>query len=377
MQVKDKVVNWWLQNIIIPRSEIIDKPGFIVTTFTEKKRTTYLREFMLSEQLLEFIEKKIIEKFGNQGKQALYSAGKKFGYLYASLSNFPTIYDISKQEFSDFAYLVIRYISGTYAKQANHNLDLDKKTITISFDNYIVCRNNGLGYIMLDGAVSGLWSYEMQDKTIEGAQLKCQGRGDPQCLIICGPLDELKNNTDILFKENDLPELKFDEVYKRINQIRETTYSKNSLKKLIDLGFFKYKEGTISYKTIRFFHCESHILYLLEEEISKLPNGEDFLFDICFEYGKFVKDIYGKNDYKKFILDYYPALGYGDILVRGSKEPEIYSIYYPWTNYSEKSKYIIFRGIMSGIVTDSMNNKIEFKNFKTDLKDYLTLTIYQ
>jgi len=39
MPVKDRVVTWWIKNIITPQREIIDKPGFIVTTFTEKKRT--------------------------------------------------------------------------------------------------------------------------------------------------------------------------------------------------------------------------------------------------------------------------------------------------------------------------------------------------
>jgi len=45
--VKDRVVTWWIQNIIIPRQEIIDQPGFVVTTFTEKKFKAYLREFFI------------------------------------------------------------------------------------------------------------------------------------------------------------------------------------------------------------------------------------------------------------------------------------------------------------------------------------------
>lgn len=377
MPVKDRVVTWWIKNIITPQREIIDKPGFIVTTFTEHKRTTYLREFFLSEQLFEFIENKIVEIYGDKGRQALYSAGKKFGYLYASMSNFPTINDISANELSDFAYLVLRYIEGTYAKQAKHQLDFEKKLLTISFDNYIVCRHNGLGYIMLNGAVSGLWAYEVQDKTLEATQLECQGRGDKNCFFICAPVERLKEKTNKIFLETDLSEKQPDDRYRLLNQIRDSTYSSNSLKSLIDHKFFKYKEGILSYKTIRFFHCESHILYLLEQEILKLPDGEKILFDICFNYGKFLQEIYGGENYKKFIKDFYPALGFGDIIIRDSKEINITSMYYPWTIYSEKSNYIIFRSIMSGIISNSLDKSIELNNYKTHVRDYLTLTISQ
>lgn len=375
MPVKDRVVTWWIKNIITPKREIIDKPGFIVTTFTEHKRTTYLREFFLSEQLFEFIENKIVEIYGDRGRQALYSAGKKFGYLYASMSNFPTINDISANELSDFAYLVLRYIEGTYAKEAKHKLDFEEKLLTISFDNYIVCRHNGLGYIMLNGAVSGLWAYEMQDKTLEATQLECQGRGDKNCFFISAPVEKLKEKTKKIFLETDLSEKKLDNRYKALNQIRDSTYSSNSLKSLIDHKFFKYKEGILSYKKLRFFHCESHILYLLEQEILKLPDGEKILFDICFNYGKFLQEIYGGENYKKFIKDYYPALGFGDIIIRDSKEIKISSMYYPWTIYSENSKYIIFRGIISGIISKSLDKSIELNNYKTHVRDYLTLTI--
>ena len=91
MPVKDKVVTWWIQNVIIPRQEIIDKPGFIVTTFTEKKFITYLRDFFLPEKLIEIIESKIVQTYGDLGRQVLYSIGKKFGYIYCSLSNFPNV----------------------------------------------------------------------------------------------------------------------------------------------------------------------------------------------------------------------------------------------------------------------------------------------
>jgi len=374
MPVKDRVVTWFIQNIVIPRREIIDKPGFIVTTFTEENQTTYLREFFLPEPLLEIIENKIVQCYSEQGKQVLYSAGKKFGYLYGSMSNFPTINNCSKKEFADFVYYFVRYTEGTFAEQANHQLDIEQKISTMSVKEWVVCRHNGLGYIMTDGGCAGICAYEFQDKSIEGTQLYCQGRGDEECFIICAPEKNLQEKTNKFFRETNLPEQKFDDIYKTMNEIRQTTYSHNSLKDLLDAGFFDYRRGIISYKNIRFFHCESHILYLLEQEIEKLKGGEQILFDACFEFGKLVRETYGETDYQKFISDFFPAIGFGDITVL---DPDkcIAAIYYPWSVFSEKSKYIIFRGMLSGIVSSSLEKNIKFNNFTIDKGTYLTLTI--
>lgn len=373
MPVKDRIVTWFIQHVILPRREIIDKPGFIVTTFTEHNQTTYLRELLLSEQLFELIESKIVQHYGERGKQVLYSAGKKFGYLYASLSNFPTITVCSEKELTEFAYYLVRYIETIYAQQADHEINLEDKMFTISFNDYIICRHNGLGYIMTDGGITGIWAYLMQDKSIDGIQLECQGRGNNNCYVICGPEEKIQEKINKFFCERDLPEHKFDQVYKTTNEIRDAKYSVNSLKKLLDNKFFEYDEGVLTYIKNRFFICESHILYLLEQEISKLENGEQILFDTCFEYGKILRETYGDKDYQKFISDFFPALGFGDVTFLDTYS--IAAIYYPWTVFSEKSKYIIFRGIMSGIVSDSIGERVEFKNFNIDIGNYLTLTI--
>jgi len=370
MPVKDRIVTWWIQNIVVPQREIIDNPGFVITTFSDKSKTTYLREIFFAEQLFELIENNIVQKYKDQGKQALYSAGKKFGYLYASMSNFPTINESSNKDFLEFIYLLVRYVEGIYAESAEHEVDLDRKMFTISFKDYIVCRHNGLGHIMGDGGITGIWAYLMQDKNIEGMQLECQGRDDNRCYIICSK-DKINNS----FYENDLSDQKFTEMYRALNEIRQTTFAKNSLKDLIDIGFFKYKGGILSYKDSRFFGCESHIWYLLEQELIKLKDGEKVLFDACFEYGKLLQETYEHADYKKFIPDFFSALGFGDIVVMNSDKISIATTYYPWTVFSDKSKYVIFRGIMSGFISNSLGKKIEFNNFDITVRDNLTLII--
>jgi len=375
MPVKDKVVTWWIQNVILPKREIIDRPGFVVTTFTEKKFKTYLRDFFLPEKLFEIIENRIVQYYGDQGRQALYSAGKKFGYLFSSLSNFTTINNTSAKEISDFSYLLVRYIEGTYAQQAQHEADVEHKRFNILFDNFIICRHNGLGHIMTEGGIAGIWSYGMQDKSIEGVQLDCQGRGDPRCFVICDFEEKIKEKTNKYFCERELLELKSNNTYRILNEIRKTTYVKNSLKDLLDSGFFEFKKGIISYKNNRFFHCDTHLLYLLDDEIVKLPNGEQTLFDASFEYGKSLQETYGGINYQKFIPDFFSALGFGDILVIDSDKLSITFIYYPWTIFSKQSKYIILRGVMSGIVSNITGKNILFNNINVNIGKYLTLTI--
>lgn len=375
MPIKDKVVTWWIQNVIIPRQEIIDKPGFVVTTFTEKKFTTYLREFFIPEKLFEIIENKIVEKYEERGRQALYSAGKKFGYIYASMSNFTTVKNSSTEEISKFAYLLVRYIEGTYAQQAEHEADVKNQRFIIYFDNYIVCRHNGIGHIMTEGGITGIWSYGMQNNSIEGVQLECQGRGNQRCIVVCAPDNEIQEKTKNVFRERDLIELKSDSTYKSLNEVQKTTYVKNSLKDLLNAGFFTYKKGILSYKDHRFFHCESHILYLLEQEIIKLNNGEKTLFDACFEYGKSLGETYGKKDFEKFIPDFFSALGFGDILIINSDRLAIQFVFFPWTIFSKESKYIILRGIMSGVVSSITGKNILLNNIDAHIGKYLTLTI--
>jgi len=373
--MKDRIVTWFIQYVIKPRREIIDKPGFIVTTFTEQGCITYLREIFLPEKLFEIIESMIVERYGDQGRQTLYSAGKKFGYLYSSMSNFPTVNTVSTKEFIDFAYNLMRYIEITFAEQANHEINLDEKMFTARFTDYVVCRHNGLGYILMEGGIAGIWSYALQDKSLEGIQLECQGKGNKNCYILCGHEKKIQEKTNKFFCERDLPEYKFDSMYKALNEIQPTKYTQMSMKKLLYAGFFEYIEGSFFYKKNRFFGCEAHILYLLEQEIIKLNNGEQLLFDICYEYGKELQEIYGSTDYQKFIIDFFSALGFGEVRVVDFNPLAIVAKFFPWSVYSERSKYIIFRGILSGFISKATGQDIKFNNFEITVQKYLTLTI--
>ena len=187
MPIKDAVFTWFIQNILSPNIENINNPGFVVTSFSEKGKETYLRDIFVEDKLFEAIENKVAEKYGEKGKQTLYSAGKKFGYIYSSLSNFAQLKGDNVKEVNDFIYFLVRYVTTIYAKEATYQVDLLKKSFTIYLDNYVVCHNNGKGYLMTSGGIAGIWAYVINDKKVEGIQIKCQGTGDQKCIVDVKP----------------------------------------------------------------------------------------------------------------------------------------------------------------------------------------------
>ena len=373
--VVDKIVTWFIQNVITPRQEIIDKPGFIILTISPKESKMYMRDLLLPEGLFEKIETKVVRKYGEAGKQALYSAGKKFGYVYASSSGFPQIGKSKEKDIRNFIYFLVRYVAGTYASDATYEVNLKTRTFKINLKDYVICRHDGIGLVMADGGIAGIWAWACDDPTMEGTQIKCQGRNDERCEVICAPVNELKKTVTSIFVETNVPTYPFDNEYEIKNQIRETTYSKNSLKTLLDGKFFEYRGGILSYKGRRMFLDDSYVSFILEDEICELPGGTDILFEAAFEEGKEIAEAYGKSDWGKFITDYLSALGFGDIAVLDTKNPKIGLIYYPWTKLNLNFKYILLTGFLSGIITQCTGKKSLIELLGTTSKEYLTVMV--
>jgi len=374
--IKDRVAVWYIQNVIIPKIEIIDRPGFIVTTFTEQGRTTYLREFLLPEGLLEKIEDKFAEKFGKRGEEVLYSSGKKFGYSYVSLSNFPRKDEMEEEDFKKFAYNFIMYIAAVFARWARHQINLKEEAFSIKLRDYIVCRHNGKGFILTEGGIAGIWAYEMKRKDIEAVQVQCQGRGDKLCMVYCAPADTLSEKYGEIKTERDLPEIRYSDEYRLMNSIRTPIYARNSMKELIDSGYFVYRKGSIMHKGERFFPCESHLIYILEEEIGKLRGGRKTLFDACFEWGKEFATTNAERLSSNFVSDIFSSLGFGDISVKEKDEGiEVTSFHYPWTVFSEKAGYDIFRGILSGVLSHITDKYMELRLVDVEMGDSLVIRL--
>ncbi|MEM5872255.1 MAG: hypothetical protein QXD55_00105 [Candidatus Aenigmatarchaeota archaeon] len=361
MKIKDKISSWFIRNILIPKMEIINKPGFILMKFPFKEEES-LREIGIPETLFVNLEKTTINPI------VFYSIGKKFAYLHASMLQLPTSKD---RNFKNFANFFVNYI-GTIYGQIHHDINLPTKTLKLYMQNYIICPKNGLGYIFSEGVVAGIWSYAFQDYSIEAVQIKCQGRGDKVCEVICSPSKKLNKMKLKFFIVRDLENVRLNEGYKEMNKIREAQYAKNSLEDLINSGFIKYSYGVVNYKEDRYFLCEASLMYILERELKKLNNANKILFDVSFNWGKeLIKK--EKQDPCKFIMDFMPALGWGDIVVL--KKENKYSVvisYFPWTKWADEINFTMIRGMLSGIL--SANRKVLLKKIKKDIsKGYLSL----
>lgn len=381
MAIKDALYRELIVRVLLPKMEIIDNPGFVVCQFTEKGKTTFLRELSLPENLFVELEKRVVEKFGDEGAKTLYSAGKKFGWVYSLLSNFPKISQTSEKEMENFVYQFIRYIEAVSLGKISYNIDLKAKRFDGFLEDYMICSHNGLGYLFTDGSISGFWAYLMENKSTEGVQLECKGRGNDKCRILCEPRGILSERGIKFFKE-DIADVDINpsllSKYIGINKIRKTQFTKTSLKDLINGKIFKYSSGVTTYKNERYFIWESHIIYFLEMEMKKMVDGEKVLFNCAFDYGKKLAEDRKEENYVKFIADYISALGYGDIFIKKSEESfTIFSNYFPWTIFSDKISYAFYRGMLSGLFSGFTGKTIKLENFEYALsEDAFNVKVY-
>ncbi len=365
--MKDQVVSWFLRNVLLPKMEDIENPGFLVLRLSGKKGETNLREIMFPEDLLAAIEKKAVETYGDAGRQAMYSTGKKFGWEYASASNFNRKGESSLHDIESLAYNLVRYIECSYASKLEHEFDVDKELFKIRMDNYVICSKDGLGYLMGSGGISGIWAYVMQNKAVDGAETKCQGRGDSMCEVVCGPPEVLKGlGIETKLKETSLTDRKLTPEYLALNKIVKTSYATKSLKEMVSSGMFEYAHGIMKFKENRYFLLESSCAYILEQELSKLEGGEDLIFQSAFDFGKSLVTRTHQN--LSFITDYMSALGWGDVYVSlKDKAYRVISSHYPWSDYSKGSRFIIFRGLASGLLSGIVGKEIRLAKTESSL----------
>lgn len=346
MPVKDKIVRWFIQNVLVPKTEIIDHPGFIATQFG----STFLREIAVPESLFTDLEERISEKYGEKGNQALYSAGKKFIYRYAAASNFPTIASGGKNV-EKFLYNFVRYAEATTYGKIDYKADIESRTARITLENYMVCPHNGMGYVLSWGSIAGLWSYLMNDAQLEGIQIKCQGQKYDKCEVLCGPIKTIKDLGLIFYTEKKPGTFSISDSYKQINKAERTEYAKKSFKDMLDSGMITYNKGVVERNGERYFIIEAGLIYIIEEELSKLKGASKILYGTAFDAGKRIASKEG-SDYQRFFMDFLPAMGWGDISTADVKgKMFVKADYYPWSELSDESEFLIFSGIVSGMLS--------------------------
>ena len=111
---ENRIKDWFMKNIILPNNEIIDKPGYVISQYVGAETPCYVREVFFPEVLLANIEKEFVKRFGREGKEALYKAGKLWGYRYAAITNLPKKSKIPKADFVGFLDMFMKFLESEY-----------------------------------------------------------------------------------------------------------------------------------------------------------------------------------------------------------------------------------------------------------------------
>ena len=367
--LKDSILSWYIRTIVLPGRELINNPGFICEKIGNGD--DYLREIAFPNSIGIQLENKL-------QPEDVYRIGKKFGWSYAKNSDIFTIDKVSKDEFMNEAHLLVKYMESiSFAQEMNEKIQYTDKVFELKMKNTLICSTTGRGYLMEIGGIAGICAYAVQDPNVEGVQPKCQGRGDEECEVIIAPYDTLVQKGYTPIHCNDMENLDVDDKYREFNKIRPTRWASYSLRNLIDSKFFRYTHGLVTYNTERFFLCEASFMYFLEKGLRNVNGGLEFLWDISFDFGKKLTEKLAKQDPCKFIMDFFPALGFGDILAIVKKGKYNISVNYsPWTKWADDTDFILFRGMLSGVISGFTNKKIQLKKIeKEERNGYLTLVL--
>ncbi len=371
MKLKEDLVLWYAKNIIAPNFVKYNHLGFVITEQSSKYGHTFQRDLFLSEELLIAVEDLVCEKMSN-GKELLYQIGKNFGWNYGKSFNMPTLKDYSEKEVADLALFLSKFVGATWAKRSDIKSDVSKKYFEIHFNDYVICSKNGKGYMLGEGGLAGLWGWLMDDFSIEGTQLTCEGRGDKECCFVCAPRDyfkskniEVMNHDELIEHDNSTHE------YLELNKIRPTQFSGISMKEMISENIVKYSGGKMTYQGDRYFPLDINFLYLIEYVLGRDEVGASILFDSSRESALAVAKKEGKNFSTDFISDFMAAHGWGDLHV-SSDGKEVSVNYFPWHELYDEVEFNIFRGLLSGFLCQYMNKsnlkvRIEHKSVSSGL----------
>jgi predicted hydrocarbon binding protein len=352
----------------MPNAEDIRNPGYVISKFSDKNKEISVREFFFPEMFYSELEARIKKELGKNGEAKLYSIGKRFGYRYAMISRYGKISTLKEKGLLDFMYMFTRYIEVVYAKKLEHKIDFDKKMLELTADSYAGCEQNGLGYILLIGAWTGVWSFIMDNKKIDGIQITCQGRGDQMCKLVCAPQQELKRLKKDIFTEADMEGL--EENYPRyevFNKVYPSANKNLSLKNLIETGIFKYEKGKLFFGNERMVGIEFSTYYLLDNGFSKDKKTREILFSTAFEAGKKIAN--GKDSV--FVQRFLSSIGFGDVQILSEKGNfRVRFYHFPWASLAKECDFVIISGFTSGLLSAATKKKIELKKVtKTESGD--------
>jgi len=375
MDIKDDVVRLYVKRFVIPKALIFDKPGFVDFKISGKTNV-FARQLLVPEDFFIQLEKSIVEKYGDSGKSAMYSIGKKFGYSFSQLGRFENIKDHPGDKVKDWIIIASKFVEGTYASEIKQTSDVSKETVDYSLKNFVICRKLGYDFFLATGGAAGVIAWLLQDRNIEGYYYDSNFEGDEHvCKIKCAPFETLKAEGKEAFKEIKLDNLQQDvQQYNKFNEEAQVSYTK-SFSSYLDAKVFSYENGIIKFRSKgdRFFLMEVSGMYLLELEL-KQRKMDAAIFDIAYAVGK---DLFGDAGLDaKSILELLTALGWGEVLLMASVKNKMQIIikHFPWTGWYKDIDFLTIGGLLSGAFSKVYKREVKLGKPQIDMNNnYLTL----
>ena len=357
MKITDNIYSLYIRQFLLPKAEDFSHPGYIYTKLSDDFENRKIRDVFIPEGWVSDIEKKTIEKYSSEGDEILYKIGKIGGVTYGKFSELKTINDFdSPKKLEEYMRLLILFMAGTYGADVDYKIEIEKKLITQSYSNFVVCPHNGIGKLVITGSATGIWAWILQDKTIKGVHSKCIGRGDNVCEIILGPPEEIRKlgYEPHILTDFESPDL--DQQYIEYNQFHPTEQVSVSLDKLIESNIIQLQDGEITFHGKRFFEWDMHYIYLLEI----LYPDIDELYKITKEHAKNIGLHIGVKLNYGYISEFLGALGWGDILIVEDSKALIK--YYPYTSFYQQSNFTIIKALISGLLSVLTGKEVDLKN---------------
>ncbi|MFH1752016.1 MAG: hypothetical protein ABH821_03720 [archaeon] len=353
MTLKDNVLGFYVKHFLMPRAQILDKPGFIVFNVSGPN-AVFARQVLIPEQFFVLLEKKV-------DKKILYSVGKKFGYRFALIGNFSRKGEISDGKLPEYIQMVNKFIEGTYASKIDCKIDLSIPRIEYFLDNFVVC-NKTTGYFLPLGAAAGMLSYILND-SIDGKHLECESNGKSEC----------KLEYSLSEKDFDFSCLSVSPDYLSMNSVKELLEKQLSLQKLIDASVFSFEKGILSCQNQRFFILEVSALYLLEKELPK-----KVLENVSFETGKFIAETLSIGSLDS-LSDFLTAFGFGEVVIFKEKSKLIVNLkYFPWTKFENEVSFVFVKSLLEGTITSVQKRQVLLSLIeKNVLQGSLTLFFHE
>ncbi len=362
----DPIKDWFIKKVVLPRSFVINSPGFITGRYIEIVGIGHFsRHIFLPESFIVDFEKKVYEKKGDEGLRELYKIAKSATWRFSKIMGIPTK---SKQPIEKVAPLLFKFLETMYAKEIKTDVNVEKRLLKMKANEMAVYRKNGLGYFLPLGCLSGLWSYVTEDKSIEAEHKDLHNKEHGECVLRAGPKDLLEN--PIVADEFDT----YEEASGYSSMNAPTPIKSLSLEELINNYYFKYNSGLLEMWGERFFPFELGYIFILENQMKKM-GLDDVIYDCSFDfYKKFANNLEKKT--LTFSDSFMCALGWGKISTFSGDKIKVQIEHYPWCKMFDKNgSFPIISGSLSGLCSGIKNREIKLEAKKSILLDKATLVL--